>query len=75
MLKDLFLKRFSELNDESDSIPIVYSESVGQYAPRRASWKKWATSVESLLKAVFGSRIAALRELCQGVRALREDTM
>ncbi len=54
MLKDLFLKRFSELNDESDSIPIVYSESVGQYAPD-GSWKKWATSVESLLKAVFGS--------------------
>ena len=42
-------KRFQELKDESDSISFI-----DRYAPG-GSWHKWATSAESLIKAVFGT--------------------
>ena len=49
MLNDVFVKRFQELKDESDSISFI-----DYYAPD-GSWQKWATSAESLIKAVFGT--------------------
>ena len=48
MLNDVFVKRFQELKSESDSI------SFFNYFARGGSWQKWATSAESLIKAVFG---------------------
>ena len=52
MLSDLFAKRFQELKAESDSIAFKPG-NFGDYA-EEGIWKKWATSAESLIKAVFG---------------------
>lgn len=54
MLKDVFLKRFQELKDESDSIPFFQSRGGSYHAAPSSNWKKWATSAESLIRAVFG---------------------
>ena len=55
MLKDVFLKRFQELKDESDSIPFLQTRGLGSPAAPSGNWKKWATSAESLIRAVFGA--------------------
>ena len=71
MLKDVFSKRFSELKNESDNIGFVHDGSIGIYAPS-GPWEKWATSAESLVRAVFGKEsphyvnFAAAREKCRG---------
>lgn len=73
MLKDMFLKRFQELKDESDSIPFLQTRGVGYHAPS-SDWKKWATSTESLIRAVFGiesphyMNFAKDLEKCRGYR-------
>ena len=54
MLKDVFSKRFQELQEESDSIPFQDKGYGVFYAPG-GNWKKWATSAESLIRAVFGT--------------------
>ena len=70
MLKDVFLKRFSELKGESDRIGFVDRGGL-KYAPS-GPWEKWATSSESLIRAVFGKEsphyinFAAAREQCKG---------
>ena len=53
MLNELFAKRFQELKSESDSIPFEYGDYDSVYV-ERGKWEKWATSAESLIKAVFG---------------------
>ena len=53
-MNDKFLQRFRELQGQSDSIqfsPSEYGEAL--YAPS-SIWLSWATSAESLIKAVFG---------------------
>ena len=53
MLNDIFLKRFQELDEKSDSMPLNYSSRVN-YFPR-AVWIEWATSCQGLIKATFGT--------------------
>lgn len=53
MLNELFAKRFQELKFESDSIPFKHGDYGSVYV-ERGEWEKWATSAESLIKAVFG---------------------
>ena len=53
MLNDLFAKRFQDLKSESDSIPFEYGDYGSVYV-ERGEWEKWATSAQSLIKAVFG---------------------
>ncbi len=53
MVNALFMKRFAELKNESDLIPFEYDEYGSGYA-KGGIWRKWATSAESLIKAVFG---------------------
>ena len=52
-MNDKFLQRFRELQDQSDSIQFEPNEYGSLYAPRFV-WLSWATSAESLIKAVFG---------------------
>ncbi len=53
MLNELFSKRFEELKCEAESFPFEYGNYGSKYV-RSGIWKKWATSAESLIKAVFG---------------------
>ena len=71
MLNELFLKRFQELKFESDSMPFEYNRHGTRYA-KSGVWMKWATSVGSLIKAVFGQDsphyqnfVSALKQ-CEG---------
>ena len=52
MLNDMFLKRFEELQKESDSLPFEQDGEL-RYV-RSGSLEKWATSCQNLIKAVFG---------------------
>ena len=52
-MNDKFLQRFRELQDQSDSIQFEPDKYGFLYAPRFV-WLSWATSAESLIKAVFG---------------------
>ena len=52
MLNELFTKRFEELKHESDSFPFE-SGNYGHKYVESGIWKKWATSSESLIKAVY----------------------
>jgi hypothetical protein len=51
-LNEVFSKRFNELEAAGSRIP-YQSGSMGPHA-RSADWKGWATSAESLVRAVFG---------------------
>ena len=56
MLSATFSKRFSELGGAYSSIKIIpYSDGRGGYVDE-GEWKRWATSVQNLIKAVFGER-------------------
>lgn len=53
MKKELFLKRFNELADQSKALPFVRNDGYeGAHVPA-GKWEQWATSVQSLIKAVF----------------------
>ena len=52
MLNDKFLQRFEELQKESDSLPFEQDGRI-RYV-RSGRWQKWATSCQSLIRAVFG---------------------
>ncbi len=54
MINDKFATRFSELQNELDEMPFLYSKYSGRYV-QSGIWKKWATSVESLIKAACGA--------------------
>ena len=70
MLNELFSKRFQELKAESDSIAFKPG-NFEDYA-EEGIWKKWATSAESLIKAVFGTEsphyleFASTKNHCNG---------
>ena len=55
-MNDKFLQRFQELQGQSDSIQFIPSEYGGASHAPISIWLSWATSVESLIKAVFGEK-------------------
>lgn len=54
-MNELFLRRFEELNRNKDKIPFRPGSMGGHYVPD-GEWQGWATSAQSLLKAVFGEK-------------------
>jgi hypothetical protein len=55
-VKDVFAKRFSELEESYKSIPYTDSEmGGGRYVPN-GLWHQWATSVQNLILAVIGQQ-------------------
>ena len=55
MITEKFAARFVELEKESNSMPIR-DDPNRPYFDRPEVWRKWATSAESLIKAVFGEK-------------------
>ena len=55
LIAEKFATRFVELEEESNSMPIRY-DSYRPYFDQPVVWRKWATSAESLIKAVFGEQ-------------------
>ena len=53
-MNETFSKRFQELDEKFESLPIQYGEYSGNYYPD-GSWQQWATSCQSLIKAVYGT--------------------
>lgn len=57
MQKEIFQRRFKELQKQSESMPFHSTGGIisgsGSHVPSGV-WQKWATSVQSLIKAVFG---------------------
>ena len=54
MIKDVFLRRFDELGKSFDLITMVKASNLPQGFSPNGHWQKWATSVQSLLRAIFG---------------------
>jgi len=55
MQKEIFQRRFEELQKQSDSLPFLANGGgmSGSHVPS-GIWEKWGTSVQSLIKAVYG---------------------
>ncbi len=82
MINDKFETRFSELQNELDEMPYIHGNNNGLYGGlyEPGIWKKWATSVESLLKAACGAdspyylnfikEKEKCREYARGIKAL-----
>ena len=54
MLNDKFLQRFEELQKESDSLPFEPRPGSRRYKVPVGRWRKWTTSCQNLIRAVFG---------------------
>ncbi len=54
MMKDVFKKRFIELEQKYSSI--LFREAAYDKWCEEGDWKRWATSVQSLIRAVYGER-------------------
>ncbi len=54
MLQDTFGKRFVELLAEFDKMPFEQREGYRNTHVKNGFWRKWATSTQSLITAVFG---------------------
>ena len=52
MLTEIFLRRFQELDEKYDSMPLIRNRQRTYYT--RGDWMEWATSCQSLIKATFG---------------------
>lgn len=52
-MNELFARRFEELHKSKEKVPFHPSSMGGTYVPD-GEWQGWATSAQSLLKAVFG---------------------
>lgn len=80
MLRDTFLRRFAELETDFGKMSFTPREGYGNTQVANGFWRKWATSTQSLITAVFGTisphvqNFNTLYEKCQGqdydVRAL-----
>lgn len=80
MLNDTFAKRFMELDAAFDKMPFENRDGYRNTSVRNGFWRKWATSAQSLIAAVFGApsphlkNFDSLYETCDGqdyeVRAL-----
>lgn len=72
MLNDTFAKRFTELQNEFDKMPFQHEEGYQGSHVANGFWHKWATSVQSLIAAVFGPNsphvrnFATLYSACRG---------
>jgi hypothetical protein len=55
MMKSVFAKRFTEIKAQLDQIRYVPSSGSVNYVPSGV-WQQWATSAQSLIRAVFGER-------------------
>ncbi len=53
LLSETFSKRFQELSEKGESLPITHGRYSKYY--EGGVWRGWATSSQSLIKAVFGS--------------------
>ena len=53
MVTDKFSRRFTELAEKSRSLEFRTDGLYGRYVPSGV-WQEWATSCQSLIKAVFG---------------------
>lgn len=73
MLKDVILKRFEELQGQSNSLPFRPNSGgmSGSYVPAGV-WEQWATSAQSLIRAACGegsphyANFVAAFEKCRG---------
>ena len=71
MINDRFAARFSDLQSELDDMMFETNDYGGRYV-ESGTWKKWATSVESLIKASCGANspyyknFIEAREECDG---------
>ncbi len=71
MLHTAFTTRFAELERSFAELPYESSEYTGRYVPK-GKWRQWATSAQSLIRAVFGessphyANFLALYEKCHG---------
>jgi len=54
-MNETFAKRFTELSSAFSSLPIVRSQYSGSDYYESKDWRKWATSAENLVRAVFGT--------------------
>jgi hypothetical protein len=54
MIKEVFSRRFNELEKVFDSIQLEEASSNGQRYSRNGSWQMWATSAQNLILNVFG---------------------
>lgn len=54
MQKEIFQRRFEELQKQSELIPFSSTDEAGSSSAPSGVWQKWATSAQSLIKAVFG---------------------
>ena len=72
MINDRFAARFSDLQSEWDNMPFETSHYDGESYVQSGIWEKWATSVESLIKASCGAdspyyfHFIKAREKCGG---------
>lgn len=57
MIKDIILKRFEELQGQSNSLPFRPNSGgmSGSYVPA-GIWQQWATSAQSLIRAACGEK-------------------
>ena len=53
MLTDIFLRRFQELDEKHDSMPLRQNRHGTFYT--KGDWMEWATSCQNLIKATFGN--------------------
>ncbi|MBL8415265.1 MAG: DUF4145 domain-containing protein [Propionivibrio sp.] len=53
-MKDVFKRRFVELDKDFGSIPITTSSHDSRRYVQDGKWEKWATSAQNLILAVFG---------------------
>ena len=61
MLRDIFAKRFSELDAEFGKMPFVHRDGYRNTHVQNGYWRKWATSSQSLIAATFGEESPHLR--------------
>ncbi len=56
MIKDKFLIRFQELEQQLERMPYKYNQENTLIYVSDGYWKKWATSVQNLIRATFGEQ-------------------
>ena len=53
MLKDRFQQRFIELDEQYQKMPFRQNSGMSGTHADGQDWKKWATSAQNLIRAVF----------------------
>ncbi len=68
MLNEKFSRRFQELDEKFTSLPVEHDSYRGNYYPE-GSWQQWATSCQSLTKAVYGTESPHYENLINAIAA------